>query len=83
MPVKVSSTLIRKIYETGHNSRLITNRTGAVHVVYLDVSLKLKWFLAKHTDLLPDAVNLNVSFVPEADTVHNIELIIGYVDRSH
>ncbi|WP_227454287.1 hypothetical protein, partial [Escherichia coli] len=28
-------------------------------------------------------VNLNVSFVPEADTVHNIELIIGYVDRSH
>ena len=26
--------------------------------------------------MLPDAVNLNVSFVPEADTVHNIELII-------
>ena len=49
MPVKVSSTLIRKIYETGHNSRFITNRTGAVHVVYLDVSLKLKAFLAQHT----------------------------------
>ncbi len=26
---------------------------------------------------------VDVCCVPEADTVHNIELIIGYVDRSH